>query len=396
MARIDVPMGDNPEVIIENISGILQVKGWDEEQVRVEVPKQEQIHHQATSDRLTLSSDGDCILRVPEDCTLKVKTVSGDAYIGHITGTLEIGSIGGSLTLKALGEVQLGKIHGTLTVRAIEGDISVEEVYGNAALREVEGELHINSVHANLSLREVEGYIEARSDGNAELRLDELENDVDIKAGGNLFCYLDEETDAEVSLESGAQQIQVSTGENKQSLQTKKHVFTLGDGGTNIYLKAGGHIDFRSEGGSSDADFDLDLDFLDEVDDMADEISEQVGAQVEGQLQSLNERLEGLQERLRASGERAARVAQRRVEAAQRKLQHKLHGPYGRIFASTQAIKQAEPVSDQERSLILQMLQDKKIDVQEAEMLLNTLEGRAPAAEPPASESKPSEGEKGE
>ncbi len=389
MARIDIPSSDSPEILIESVSGSLQIKGWDEGSIRIEVRSQGDLHYEAGEGNLSLSCDSDCILRVPGECTIHVESVSGDAYISYVEGTIQVDSVGGSLTLKSVGTTGIGEISGNLAARGVEGELSAEEISGNATLRDVEGDLELKEVHANLSLRNVEGNVEAKSNGNADLRLEiETGMDYQVEAGGNLFCYLGDEADADVSLESAAGSIQVFTAEGRQNLQTQKHEFVLGEGGAGIELKAGGHIDFRCHDSKSSADFDLDLDFVEDMSGLADEISEQVSAQVEGQLESLNAQLETLQERLRQSGDRAALHAQRRVEAAQRKLQHKLQhkklrGPHGRIINLGSAGKTAEPVSDSERMLILQMVQEKKINVQEAEMLLNTLEGRAPAAEAP-------------
>jgi len=394
MARIDIPTSDSPEILITSVSGSLQIKGWDEDSIRIKVLSQDDLHYQAEGDNINIGCDSDCILRVPEKSAIHVESVSGDAYIAYVEGVIQVNSVGGSLTLKSGGKTSIEKISGNLVVRGVRGDLSAQEVSGNATLRDVEGDLLLKEVHANLSLRNVEGNVEAKSEGNADLRL-EIEEGMDyhVQAGGNLFCYLSDEADADVALQSGANSIQVSTVKGRQSLQTQKHAFVLGEGGSGIQLKAGGHIDFRCHDSKSSADFDLDLDFVEDMSGLADEISEQVSAQVEGQLESLNSQFESLQERLRQSGDRAALHAQRRVEAAQRKLQHKLEhklrGPHGRIINFSNAGKTAEPVSDSERMLILQMVQEKKINVQEAEMLLNTLEGRAPVSEAPLAPTPP-------
>lgn len=394
MARIDIPSNDSPEIQIEKVAGSLQIKGWDEESIRIEVRSQGDLHYDVVDGNLSLSCDSDCILRVPEESTIHVEAASGDAYISYIEGSVQVDSVGGSLTLKSVGTTTIGEISGNLAARNIEGELSADEISGNATLREVEGDLELKEVHANLSLRNVEGNVEAKSDGNADLRLDlETGMDYEVESGGNLFCYLGDEADADVTLESAAGSIQVFTAEGRQNLQTQKHEFILGEGGATVELKAGGHIDFRCHDSKSSADFDLDLDFVEDMSGLADEISEQVSAQVEGQLESLNAQLETLQERLRQSGDRAALHAQRRVQAAQRKLQHKLQhkfrGPHGRIINFGTGGKVAEPVSDSERMLILQMVQEKKINVSEAEMLLNTLEGRATAPEMPMAPTPP-------
>jgi hypothetical protein len=390
-------MSEGAEITIESVSGSLQVKGWDEERVRIDVTNEDDVHYTADDDMLTFSSDSDCVLRVPSECSLRVQSVSRDAYIANIEGEVSIESVSGSLTIKNVGETKVENISGNLNLRGVEGDLHVYEVAGNASIRDVEGDLQAGEVHANLSLRNIEGEIDAKSDGNADLRLDvEDTGDITVEAAGNLFCALNPPSDSDLHFEAGAQSIHIQTAESKLHVKATEHEMTLGDGGPDVWLKAGGHIDFRSREGQAD-DLDLDLDFIDETSGLAEEISEQVSAQVEAQIESLNAQLEGLQERLRHTGDRATRRAQERVAAAQRRLQLKLQNKSGRGIAFQFPNKKPDPVSEQERMMVLQMVQDKKISVAQAEMLLNTIEGRATAQpEAPKTEGTQQEPKEGE
>ncbi|MEX2162370.1 MAG: hypothetical protein WD751_10720 [Anaerolineales bacterium] len=382
MARIQIPAGESPLLKIENVAGSLQVKGWDEQVIRIDVDSEEHLEYRFKDDTLILSCESDCMLRVPEQSELHIKSVDGDAYVNGLEGKVRVDQVGGSLNLKTVGEAALGNIDGNLTARNVEGELNAEEVSGNLSLRDVEGEVSAKEIHGNLSLRNIEGNIEAASDGNAELRLElEAGSEYRVKAGGNLFCHLDASTDADVVLISGAKQIHVYTEDSKQLVQTGRHEFILGDGGATLELSAGGHIDFRCREGE---EFTPDMDFVDDLAGLADEITEQVTTQMEGQLESLNEQLEALGERLKQSGSRAAAHAQRRVQEAQRRLERKLRNRHGQVVTVSHSGKASEQVSSKERGLILQMVQEKKISVQEAEMLLNTLEGRkAGEGEPP-------------
>lgn len=377
MARIQIPSGDAPILQIDKVGGSLQIKAWGEDAIRIEVQREEHLDHSFEDNTLVLSCDSDCILRVPEESTTHIESVGGDAYVIGVEGEAHVERVGGSLTLKNVGAASLGRISGNLTARNVEGELTVSDVSGNVSLRDIEGDVTANKVSANLSLRNVEGNIEARSGGNADLRLDS-DSECRVKAGGNLFCHLESSTDADVILTSGAQQITIYTDEGNQVLQTGKHEFTLGDGGVIVELTAGGHIDFRCR----DLEEELlpDMDFVDDLTGLADEITGQVTAQMEDQLEALNEKLQALGDRFKQSGTQAAARAQRRVEAAQRRLEHKLQGrgvrAHGRIVTVGHGAKAGEPVSSKERALILQMVQEKKINVDEAEMLLNTLEGR--------------------
>lgn len=379
MARIQIPSGDSPVLQINKIGGSLQVKSWSEDSIRIEVQREENLDYSFERNTLELSCSSDCLLRVPEESTTHIESVGGDAFVISVEGEVHVERVGGSLTLKNVGPATLGRIFGNLTARNVEGELSVSEVSGNVSLRDVEGDVAANKVSANLSLRNIEGSIEAKSGGNADLRLDmDDNNECRVKAGGNLFCHLESSADADVVLTSSAQQIHIYTDESNQVLQTGKHEFTLGAGGVIVELTAGGHIDFRCR----DLDDELlpDMDFVDDLTGLADEITGQVTAQMGDQIEALNEKLQALSERLKQSGSQAGARAQRRVEAAQKRLERKLQGrKAGRIVTMSHGVNATEPVSSKERGLILQMVQEKKINVDEAEMLLNTLEGRQSA-----------------
>src|SRR3990172_12102960 len=348
MARINLEANDSPKIYIESVGGSLQVKGWDEENIRIEVQHEDELTYTFEDNELKLTSQGDCILRVPDESELRVESVGGDAYIVDVEGELNIEDVSGSLALKNVGATTIGEVSGNLSVRGVEGGLTIEQVSGNASLRDIEGDVQAKEVHANLSLRDIEGDAVAHSDGNADIRLEpESGTDIQVEAQGNLFCNVEEGADADVHLHSDAEHMQIYTENGKQLLHVEKHEFTLGDGGADLRLSAAGTIDFRSRDQAADLDFDLDLDFVEDMAGLADEISQHVSAQVEGQLESLNEQLETLQERLRNSGDRAARHAQRRVAAAQRQLERKLgrHGARGVVNARA---KPGEPVSSHE------------------------------------------------
>ncbi|MBX3002965.1 MAG: DUF4097 family beta strand repeat protein [Anaerolineales bacterium] len=381
MARIEFPIDDEPEIRIDDVRGSLQVRGWNEERIRIEARNEQDLHFTNTAGRLTLRADNDCTLRVPVGSTLSVQQVGRDAYIQSIEGTVQVQQVAGSLTLRSTGEATLQAVAGSVAARAIEGDLTIRAVSGNASLRDIEGDLTIDAVDANLSLRNIQGDIRVTAGGNADLRLDAEGGDVHVQASGNLFCNLADPSDAHVRLESGAESIHIRTQDTKNFIQSPSHEFTLGDGGRDVLLQADGLIDFRSRAykGSDmedlDFDLDLDLDLLEANAGLAGEITEQVSAQLDAQLESVNEQLKELHERLRHTSERNAQRAQRRIEAAQRQLQSKLQSRNARAH-SLQTPKQAAPVSEQERMMILQMVQDKKISVSQAEMLLNAIEGR--------------------
>lgn len=400
MTKIDLSCSETPKILIEEVSGSLQIKAWDEESIRIEIEEQEELDYSFEDDALKLNADSDCYLRVPSGSSIEIEEVGGNADIVAVEGGIKIGEISGNLSMKNVGPTSITEVAGNLNIRGVEGDLDVAEVSGNASLRDIEGNLSAKEIGANLSLRDAEGNVTVETGGNAELRLElHTGGNYKVTADGNLFCHIDPPGDAQIRLASEANRMHIYTESEKQTRNTNEYEFKLGKGGANLELSAGGHIDFRCRERREEFSFGVDLDFVDDIAGLADEISEQVGAQMETQLDALNEQLTALGDRLRSSGGRAAHLAQRRVEKAQRRLERKLHGKGGRVIV-TSAVMPAEPVSSHERALILQMVQEKKISVAEAEMLLNTLEGRKPVE--PVSKAasevtvEPPEGKEGE
>lgn len=392
MKRIDLTSSDSPKIRVEQVAGSLQIKAGDDDSIRIEIEDQEELDYSFESDVLTLSADRDCYLRVPNGSSLVIEEVDGNADIVAVDGDVRIEEISGNLNMKNVGPTAITEVAGNLNVRGVEGDLNVVEVSGNASLRDIEGNLSVKEIGGSLSLRDAEGSVTVETGGNAELRLEVLSGAAyQVTAGGNLFCHIDPPGDATVRLTSEAERMHIYTETEKQTRSVEEYEFQLGKGRADLRLSAGGHIDFRCRERSEDPSFGIDLDFVDDIAGLADEISMQVGAQVENQIEALNEQLTALGERLRNSGGRHAHAAQRRVERAQHRLERKLRGKGGRVVL-TAAAKPVEPVTSEERALILQMVQEKKITVAEAEMLLNTLEGRKPVA-PTAPESGSEEGE---
>jgi len=384
MKRIELELKPDSEIIIKRCGGSLHLKGWDQEIARIDFPHNDDNYSQKGK-QVIISSTSDCLMRVPTDVQLKVEKVGGDASVSNIAGAISIQTVNGNVTLRRVGSAAAKRISGNLTARDLSGDIKVKRVNGNATLRNITGDLIIEEVSGNLSIREAGPIVEAKVGGNANLRLSPTsEADYQISCRGNAYCRIEGPLDAKVSLKSGGRSIFLHTEDGSQNLDSETHELSFGNGKASLKIDAGGDIDFRSKKVLDDFRFSADIDFGDDFGAMVEDISDQVGAQMEAQLEALNSQLELLSERMQSSGDKAVRKAQKKVEAAQRSLENRLRarnpsspgrGPIvtgtGFLFAHP-----VEPVSEEERMKVLQMVQEKKISVEEAEKLLATLEGR--------------------
>jgi hypothetical protein len=144
--------------------------------------------------------------------------------------------------------------------------------------------------------------------------------------------------------------------------------------------------------------------------EFSQQIADQIEAQVETQLEVLNDEMEKLSstiehsglsqdemdrimEQARESSERAAARSQENIRRAQEKLERKLAATQRKAELRAKAAERRSQrgtgftwppptetrpktaVSDEERLVVLRMLEEKKISLEEAEQLLAALEG---------------------
>jgi hypothetical protein len=356
---------------------------------------------------------------------IHVEKVGTDFSARRVNGDMMVEKVGSSATVVDVGHVKFGTIGSQLVSKRIRGDLIVEDrVGGNAVVRDVDGQVMISSVGGNLHLREVSGGITVDVRGNATVEFSPVSwQAYGVDSGGKIRSNIPAEANATFEILSGARDIRIKTPEISEKIKEGNYVLTLGEGAASVKLNAGGSVDITTRDMDVKGIDDFEIDFGEEIGSMADEIANQATDQIQAQLEmiesNLNVHLSGLSTSLEAAGlseertkrleerleqareraaERAEMAAERakqkielKIAAAQRKAERKTrtaavraarkarHARGERSYtsmASTPPPQPADPVSEQERMMILQMLQDKRIDVQQAEKLLSALEGK--------------------
>jgi paraquat-inducible protein B len=194
--------------------------------------------------------------------------------------------------------------------------------------------------------------------------------------------------------------------------------FSLGEEDAHLTLSAGGNLGIGvlpMEWGRQDFDVEIGED----LDSMANAITEQVTQQIAVQMEMLEQQIETqlanlpnligtsglspeeaerINQRARQASERAAAHAQEKMQHAQERLQRKLESarrraemkaraaervardrrrrPEANTWSPPQPEPPSQPVSDEERLMVLQMLEQQQITLEQAEQLLAALEGR--------------------
>lgn len=407
------------EIVLDNIVGNLQIKGWDHSDILLKTSSATDSPSKTHEGILHIDSTGNCLLRTPYDTIIRIGMVKGNTRIKMIDGTVHIDRIQGNLALRNVGSTQATVVQGNLLARQIIGDLHIDQVIGNAVVRDVEGECTVDQIHGNIELRDAEDDINVNASGNARVRLCMMiGSEYKIKAGGNIICKIPEDASLQAELTSGEDYIALRLPDEKNVINSSRYSFSLGSGAANLMLVAGGKLTVATQEADweemDDIEAELDDAFAGISNDFSRQINAQIGAQIESQLEILDSQLDELAESLASEGfseveaerivqraredsqqasiraqekmRRAQEKLDRKIVAAQRKAELKARAAerrqrsqpseswgYSSNMSATAKTPKA-PVSDEERLMILRMLEQKKISLEEAEELLAAIE----------------------
>lgn len=227
-----------------------------------------------------------------------------------------------------------------------------------------------------------------------------------ITAGGDLSLTMPADSDADLRVHSGTKDITIFPGKlnitsTEQELEQK-----LGEGGPTVLLSAAGKVFILDDNFTVFTGFKMNLDDLGDLTaDFTTDTTEFIRGSLDHLEEDLRETLSTLSESLEEIGlseenlaklgvqiketsRKTAEKAEFAAIKAQAKAEKKIAKARRKALQAREKTKQfdlnkfletkskKDSVSDSERMLILKMLQEKKITTEEAENLLNTLEGK--------------------
>jgi len=389
MDRFELKTTSTPTIIFEHIQGSLRIKGWDRPEFRADCDREDahQISH--TEETITISSTCGCMVRVPMESTLQIGKIDGDLMIKSAEGQTTADLISGQVMAKSVGPMDIAEVRGHINVRGVEGNLTCKKTKGNASIQEIEGKVKLDDVKGNLVIKGYCGGVNANAQGNATLKMETFsESDYHVTSGGNLFCRLEPEVSAAITMESNSKYIKIKQESGSEILKTAKHELSTGDGATQINLKAKGNIDLTIPS-ENEFDWEFEFDIEKDIASMAEDISQVVTEQLETQLDVLGVHLNGLSENLSSLDPEISEKTRSRIEAKRAKLERKLAKVERRAAEKARQtsrrvtrkfnmnVSPSDPVTDEERQKVLEMLQNKLISVEDAEALLAALEGKS-------------------
>ena len=176
------------EVVISNVSGAVDVQGWDRNEVQVTGHLGDDVESVAVESSGTRTvikvilprgssndSDADLEVRVPRASTVEVSAVSADVSSRGVTGTHRLKSVSGEVTAEVSGNnSEIRSVSGDITVRGDGKPVAlrVSSVSGSINLSHGAGKLDVVTVSgdANLSVSDVSEVRGRTTSGSFDLR----------------------------------------------------------------------------------------------------------------------------------------------------------------------------------------------------------------------------------
>lgn len=368
-------------IFILKARGDVNVRGWDKDTFEVQAnPASIKIIAEENTTRLT--SLDDCALKVPQHYQVLIEKVSGDAWLEDLLGEIQINSVGGDISVIRLANIQIEKVGGDCMLEEIAAPLNCLKVGGDLTGNALAGGLIDSSVGGDVRLLEVFGGVRLRAGGDIDLAMAESGGEeIILKAGGDVHVSVPRRTGWKLDLTSGGNDIRLEIENNLERIDDWALLRTIGDGKTNLRATAGGDIHvsdepFSTENGERKAQKSKDHWFN------LEKTVPGFALTIDGVSFS-----QELSERIAQKTEAAVRKAENKIkDFMQRMDDHKGETivESTRFFRDEQPIPSTEghvntetaysPVSEEERLVVLRMLQDKKLTVEEADRLLDALE----------------------
>ncbi len=358
-----ISAGRMPKIYIEKIGGDLSLVGWEGDDILLK-GDDEELKFSQDGEQVRVSCSDDLSLRVPKAASVFIESIGGDASIRGVMGGIELKTIAGDLSIRDVDMVVIDTIESDFSLRGAKGNLFVKSAHSDVSIRDVDGNVTLESVADDLALRDVRGNITANVAEDVVLYLNpQASNTYSVTAGDDILLVMPPNANATLTLTGDEIDIEWK-GVDKDDEAASRTV-TLGDGSAAVKLIAGGDIRVtnQSNAGESAEDF--------------------------GNFAGIGVDWSGFGDRISRQVDQAARKAEKKIEEAARRIELNVSAHAGRkakgavnvgrwnwdLSQKGVPMSTKPQASDEERMMILKMLQNKKITAEEAEKLLASLEG---------------------
>ena len=367
-------LGQQPHLAFVGCEGDLLIQGWDKSQVELLSRHEgDAVETKEQDTTLEIASRVPLLAKVPSQSSIVLQGCSGDAriqnvhelHVGRHRGDLsadrvsqnEISSVHGDVSFRDSDSVYITALNGDLRARVVREKVTVVGVRGRVTLRRTAGLAQLQGITGDLIIRDAEGDVDVRDlTGDVKLSGNVQSGHHQLEVNGDAEIYLDPASNVHVTLEAPLGRIRGSVELNASQATAHTLAGSLGHGGARLaVLTHVGDIRFR----------------LRAAHEWEDELWERAAARASREAERtshLEEKLrlksERLQEKARQRSERLAEAAEKRASRLRRWSAHR-----------GSATREGGDNLGDERVAVLRMLAEGKISAEQAEALLEAMEG---------------------
>jgi hypothetical protein len=341
-------------------------------------------------DLVHVQSRSDLDLIVPSGASVVVERVSGDANLRQLSGHIQVQRVGGDLSIHDIATAEIMSVGGDCNIMRSQGVLSIQRIGSEFNGMELTGPIKLEGVGGDANVHMIGGDAQIRAGGDINFSIAEMnDQSVRLDAGGDVLLRLPSDANVTLDLRSRGHNIAVEMAGESQSIEKRLASLTFGSGSSKISIDAGGDIQV-SDDSSEMNDFD---DLREDIEKHWQEVEESRSEPAKDTEDAFAFRADVFSDHINRHVDNVMRQADSRIQQAMKKLEERTrrlerHGFHkvppippvppvpGRWTGNAPgAVTKKQNASEEEKLLILKMLQEKKITAEEAEKLLDALEG---------------------
>ena len=408
MAQVLKLNSADPTIHVKAYGGI-QITGVERAEITCDIDSHDLVTMVEEGDHVYVTVNSSCNIAIPIGAVLQIEKGMGSVEVRNMANKIEIEKVLGSLILSDVSEVGVGKVGGNFAVQNAAGPVQVEKVGGNLIVDNVES-FSCEKIGGNCTVKNVAGeFALYKAGGNAKaqdirglLRIERLGgsftgknvvlasdlrvggnisvmgfalggDDIGLKAGGDIFLEISEAFGGGIfNIQSGSEDIRIAVDGDDLKIDGRSYKYQVGEEALSIDTFAGGSVSLKS---ISDPDAEIVGDLSNHFVYEESPFSEMIRERIESATRLAEAKAKSTEIRL-----------DQILDQVEKRRGFKIRTDVEGGEAGKQPDVPAEPVrpvrqpagkkgaSDEERLMILKMLQDKKITVDEAETLFKALE----------------------
>lgn len=357
------------------------IRGWEKDEVEVRFPENKECYLNIDQGFLEINAKSYCIVSTSENVKITVEKIDGNFESAGKLGLLNIETVGGNCIVQSAEGLAVEKVGGNCKIGFVGKHAKINNVGGNLNFIVENGVMEINGVGGNLSGQADNISLTTSVGGNIKIKTNCMNGiDNQLRAGGSIKLNIADLEDTFINAKAGGIAA-IHYQENSEKFTNGKFEKKFGTGEKAVHLRAGGNIKINDQ----DVEFESNQKFGSVDDAYIDEMEQKFETRA---LQSSGFDfsdlfdIEGeIGERIREKTHMADEKIKRAMEKMERKFSFKEEFGMPRPPRTPRAPVEPQPgttkpsfISREEKIMILKMLQDGKINAEEADRLLRALE----------------------